>query len=103
MNRLEALAEVLKVSHSEIKTRISGVTAGEEDEFYLKQEGEDVYYDVLLEEEFADRLVSLLECCYTEDELEEAYGTRNAEDANADINTYLRLVGQVENYFIYTA
>ena len=103
MNRLEALAEVLKVNPSEIKTRITGVTAGEEAEFYVKQEGENVFYDVLLEDEFTVRIASLLECCYTEDDLEEAYGTRNAEDANADINTYLRLVGQVENYFIYTA
>lgn len=105
LNRIEALSRVIGIDKSEIHTRISVEVEnkGNEDEFFVQRKEGNVYYDVLLESEIPARVRDLLSDCFSEEELIEAYGTSVIEEIDADINIYLELVEQIEDYYIYRA
>lgn len=105
--RLEVLAEVLGVPKEQISTRNHHESTGENgNEFIVKEGQEDVYYNVLREDELDARVEELITDCYSEKEIEETYGLTEEGTPNfstADLETYMELVGEVEGYFIYTS
>lgn len=107
--RLEVLAEVLGTSKELFHTRNSlmGVEPVNEnsDEFILKEGDNNVYYDVLKQDELDGRVVDLINDCYSEEEIADMYpvGEDGEPDfSSADINTYMELVAEKDGYYIYT-
>lgn len=107
MNRIEALAKLLGINQEQISSRFikEDVDSGVANEYYVEENGESIYYDVLKEDEIHGRLESMFEAIYSGEEIFEMYGTTNAAEAaeEADISLYLSLVGTIRDYQVYTA
>lgn len=108
--RLQVLSEVLSIPAGQIFTRNS-LLSGEpveanSSEFVVKNEGQEVYYDVLKDDELDARVEDLINDCYSEEEIVDTYGLDeegNPDLSTADINTYLVLVAEKDDYYVYTA
>lgn len=107
--RLDVLTEVVGIQKEQVFIRESLLSNKLIDEnsseFIVKEGDESIYYDVLTSDEFDSRVESLIYDCYSEEEIEEMYGLNDdgtPDLSSADIETYLKLVGEKEGYFVFT-